>query len=106
MIVSADAKCVIEVEQETLAGRDSASPLELKVAAFQVFTRCIKGPRTSIQGGIARHLGKISRPHWMRYKEEIIRLIDSPNIQVRTETWPSFSRHTNPTSSALNLKIQ
>ena len=59
MIISVDAKCVIEVGQETLAGRDSASPLELKVAAFDVLKQCIKGPRSSLQGGIAEHLGEL-----------------------------------------------
>ena len=58
MIISADARCVIEVGQETLAGRDLARPLELKVAAFDVLRRCMTGPRSTFQGGIAEHLGK------------------------------------------------
>ena len=65
MIISVDAKCVIEVGQETLAGRDSASPLELKVAAFDVFKKCIKGPRSNLQGGIAEHLGEIYTIRWV-----------------------------------------
>ena len=57
--LSADGKCIFEVEQETLAGRDRARPLEMKMAAFKIFQKCMRGPRSNNQGGIARHLGKI-----------------------------------------------
>ena len=44
MVDTADARCNIEIIQETMTGRDVARPFDLKMAAFQIYRRCIHGP--------------------------------------------------------------
>ena len=41
---TADATCNFEVIQETMAGRDVARPFDLKMAAFNIYRKCIHGP--------------------------------------------------------------
>lgn len=40
----ADARCNFEIVQETMAGRDVARPYDLKLAAHNIYRRCIHGP--------------------------------------------------------------
>ena len=56
---TADARCNIEVVQETMAGRDVARPFDLKMAAFKIYSQCIHGPSPLVCHPI--HKSELSR---------------------------------------------